>query len=102
MQLALLLEVSAYPKPGNVHRTRDFERTRFEHFLASAAALGPHFRLAALRGSRVRHGFTQGMELRIGERVRRSVEACSEWQHGGNTSLGAILLRTHFRKKYRW
>ncbi|WP_455363487.1 triphosphoribosyl-dephospho-CoA synthase, partial [[Eubacterium] cellulosolvens] len=33
LQLAVLLEVSAYPKPGNVHRTRDFELTRFEHFL---------------------------------------------------------------------
>jgi len=28
----------------------------------------------------------------IGERIRRAVESCSEWQRGGNTSLGAILL----------
>lgn len=92
LQLTLLLEVSAYPKPGNVHRTRDFENTWFEHFLASAAALGPHFRLAALRGHRVATGSIRSGELAIGERIRRAVESCSEWQHGGNTSLGAILL----------
>jgi triphosphoribosyl-dephospho-CoA synthase len=28
----------------------------------------------------------------IGKRIKRAVESCSEWQHGGNTSLGAILL----------
>ena len=94
LQLAVLLEVSAYPKPGNVHRTRDFDRTRFEHFLASAAALGPHFRLAALRGRRVAERLEESVELAIGERIRSAVEACSEWQHGGNTSLGVILLLT--------
>jgi len=92
LELALLLEVSAYPKPGNVHRTRDFENTRFEHFLASAAALVPHFRLAALRGSKIGAGSIHSGELMIGERIRRAVESCSEWQRGGNTSLGAILL----------
>jgi len=92
LELALLLEVSAYPKPGNVHRTRDFVNTRFEHFLASAVALVPHFRLAALRGSKVPAGPIHSGELMIGERIRRAVESCSQWQHGGNTSLGAILL----------
>jgi triphosphoribosyl-dephospho-CoA synthase len=94
LQLAVLLEVSAYPKPGNVHRTRDFEGTRFEHFLASAAALGVHFRLAALRGRRVAERLEEGVELAIGERMSRAVEASLEWQHGGNTSLGVILLLT--------
>jgi len=94
LQLALLLEVSAYPKPGNVHRTRNFEDTRFEHFLASAAALAPHLRLAALRGNRIAERLTHNAEPKIGERIKRAVEACSQWQHGGNTSLGAILLLT--------
>ena len=47
LQLAVLLEVSAYPKPGNVHRTVDFEATKYEHYLASAVALMPHLRQAA-------------------------------------------------------
>ena len=92
LELAILLEVSAYPKPGNVHRTRDFENMRFEHFLASAAALVPHFRLAALRGSKIVDGSIRSGELMIGEQIKRAVESCSKWQHGGNTSLGAILL----------
>jgi triphosphoribosyl-dephospho-CoA synthase len=92
LELALLLEVSAHPKPGNVHRTRDFESTRFEHFLSSAAALEPHFRQAALRGSKLARGSIHGGELMIGEQIKRAVESSSEWQHGGNTSLGAILL----------
>ncbi len=92
LQLALLLEVSAYPKPGNVHRTQDFERTRFEHFLASTAALGQHFRLSALRGHRVVARSIRRGEPAIGERIKRAAESCSEWHDGGNTSLGAILL----------
>ena len=94
LQLALLLEVSAYPKPGNVHRMRDFEHTRFEHFLASATALGSHFRLAALHGRRLADRRGQSAKLAIGARMKRAVEACSDWQHGGNTSLGVILLLT--------
>ncbi|MCJ7455411.1 triphosphoribosyl-dephospho-CoA synthase [Candidatus Bathyarchaeota archaeon] len=92
LQLALLLEVSAYPKPGNVHRTQDFDKTRYEHFLASAAALGSHFRLAALRGHGIGTRSSRSRGLAIGERIRNAVETCSEFQHGGNTSLGAILL----------
>jgi triphosphoribosyl-dephospho-CoA synthase len=94
LQLALLLEVSAYPKPGNVHRTQNFEKTRFEHFLASSVALRSHFRLAALGGHRASDGSARNGELAIGERIRRAVESTFEWQHGGNTSLGAILLLT--------
>jgi len=48
--LAALMEVSAYPKPGNVHRTRDLPDTRFEHFLAGAVAIGPDMRELAMRG----------------------------------------------------
>jgi triphosphoribosyl-dephospho-CoA synthase len=94
LQLALLLEVSAYPKPGNVHRTQNFENTRFEHFLASSVALRSHFRLAALGGHRASDGSVRNGELAIGKRIRRSVKSTLEWQHGGNTSLGAILLLT--------
>ncbi len=92
LQLALLLEVSAYPKPGNVHRTKDFVNTRYEHFLASSAVLGPHFRLAALRGHIAASGSMRSRAFAIGDRIKRAVESCSEWQHGGNTSLGAIML----------
>jgi triphosphoribosyl-dephospho-CoA synthase len=47
-----------------------------------------------MRGHRVAAGLNHVTELRIGEHMRCAVEECSRWQHGGNTSLGAILLLT--------
>ncbi|HIH97069.1 MAG TPA: hypothetical protein HA348_06290 [Thermoplasmata archaeon] len=83
-QLALLLEVSAYPKPGNVDRTHDFIDTSYEHFLASSVAMYPVLRAAAARGS--------GKEPGVGELIRRGVEESTAWQRGGNTHFGALLL----------
>jgi triphosphoribosyl-dephospho-CoA synthase len=83
-QLALLLEVSAYPKPGNVDRTHDFIDTRYEHFLASSVALYPVLREAAARG--------RSNGLGVGELIRRGVEESVAWQSGGNTHFGALLL----------
>jgi len=54
--LAALLEVSAYPKPGNVHRLRDVPGTRYEHFLAGSVAMGPAMRKLALGGYDARRG----------------------------------------------
>ncbi|MCW3141702.1 MAG: triphosphoribosyl-dephospho-CoA synthase [Methanophagales archaeon] len=79
-QLALLLEVSAYPKPGNVSRTHDFKDTRYEHFLASSVAVYPVLREAAVR--------SEG----VGELVGKGVEESIKWQSGGNTHFGALLL----------
>jgi len=83
-QLALLLEVSAYPKPGNVDRTHDFIDTSYEHFLASSVAMYLVLREAAARGS--------GKGPGVGELVRRGVEESTAWQSGGNTHFGALLL----------
>ena len=83
-QLALLLEVSAYPKPGNVDRTHDYINTRYEHFLASSVAVYPILREAAARGSRNERG--------VGELISRGVEESIAWQRGGNTHFGALLL----------
>jgi triphosphoribosyl-dephospho-CoA synthase len=79
-QLALLLEVSAYPKPGNIDRTHNFKDTRYEHFLASSVAVYPMLREAA------------GGEKGVGELIRRGVEESIGWQRGGNTHFGALLL----------
>lgn len=79
-QLALLLEVSAYPKPGNVDRIHDFIDTSYEHFLASSVAVYPVLREAAAR--------SEG----VGELIRRGAEESVKWQSGGNTHFGALLL----------
>ena len=75
-QLACLLEASA-PKPGNVSPGRHFADTRYEDFLASAAAIG-----APLAGAGIRP---------LGETIRLAIESTSQWTQV-NTNLGIVLL----------
>lgn len=75
-QLACLIEVSA-SKPGNVSPARHFRDTRYEHFLASAAAIGPAMMRAGDRP--------------IGPTVLAAVEDTARWSPS-NTNLGIILL----------
>jgi triphosphoribosyl-dephospho-CoA synthase len=77
-QLSCLLEASA-PKPGNVSPGRPFADTRFEDFLASAAAIGVPFATLAERG--------------LGATVLQAVEATADWAPA-NTNLGIVLLLT--------
>jgi len=90
--LASLLEVSAYPKPGNVHRTRDFPDTRFEHFLAGGVALGPAMRKIALRGHDAFSGSLDWDKIGVGSHILNAVTDSMEWQRGGNVNLGVVLL----------
>jgi len=92
LQLAMLLEVSAYPKPGNVHRTADFSDTRYEHFLASAVVVGEFFREAALRGVLVGQGKLEPSEVGVGGIIRDAVAKVSSRVNGGNTVLGSVIL----------
>ena len=75
-QLACLLEASA-PKPGNVSPQRPFADARYEHFLASAAAIGEPLAGASTRP--------------LGATVRLAVEATAGWTPS-NTNLGLVLL----------
>ena len=93
-QLAAALEVSGWPKPGNIHRTADFHDTRYEHFIASSIGFGPVMREAALRGVRVGIGELQPSEVGVGGLVKEAVAEGRRWHRGGNTHLGTILLFT--------
>jgi triphosphoribosyl-dephospho-CoA synthase len=75
-QLACLLEASA-PKPGNVSPGRHFADVRYEHFLASAAAIGAPLSSAGDRP--------------VGETILRAAQATSTWTRS-NTNLGIVLL----------
>ncbi len=79
-QLAMLLEVSATPKPGNIDRDHNYPDTRFEHFLASAVGVYPLLEAAATSHSGV------------GSFIRQAVTESSRWQKGGNTHFGAFIL----------
>jgi len=92
LELAILLEISAYPKPGNVHRTSDFQGTVYEHFLASAVALTPHFAGAADQGVKVFQRCVALSKVGVGGIIKEAVADINAWQHGGNTLLGSVIL----------
>lgn len=79
-QLAMCLEVSASPKPGNIDRQDDYDDTRYEHFLASAVSIYPVIEEAS--------GKTRG----VGRSIKDAVTESVRWQNGGNTHFGAIIL----------
>lgn len=91
-QLAAAIEVSGWPKPGNVHRTADFPDTRFEHFIAGSIALGPAMRKAALQGIKVGMGKLEIDKIGVGKLVKEAVTDVKAWHRGGNTHLGISLL----------
>jgi triphosphoribosyl-dephospho-CoA synthase len=78
-QMAMMLEVTAYPKPGNVDRCHDYGGTRLEHFLASAILARPALEKAA------------GGEGGLGEVLREAVRLTTV-HGGGNTHFGAFIL----------
>jgi triphosphoribosyl-dephospho-CoA synthase len=88
----MLFEVSAYPKPGNVHRTRDYPDTRFEHFLASAVACRGSFEIAAEKGSLIGKGELRPGSALVGSIIRDAAVNAIHSQRGGNTSLGTVTL----------
>jgi triphosphoribosyl-dephospho-CoA synthase len=75
-QLACLLEASA-PKPGNVSPNDAFADVAYEHFLASAAAIGRPLGAAG--------------DVALGRTINRCVQATREWTRS-NTNLGIVLL----------
>jgi triphosphoribosyl-dephospho-CoA synthase len=91
LQLAILLEVSA-EKPGNVNFTTAFEDTTCQHFLASAIAAGSSFQEAANRGTRVAENKLVICEVGLGQLIKTCASDVNEWQKGGNTILGTIML----------
>lgn len=78
-QLAMVLEVCAYPKPGNVDRCHDYEDTWLEHFIASALFVRPALERAEAGGAP------------LGALIRDAAVLASR-HRGGNTHFGAFLL----------
>ena len=78
-QMAMMLEVTASPKPGNVDRCHDSEGTRLEHFLASLILARPALERAA------------SGDGGLGEVFREAVSLTAA-HAGGNTHFGALIL----------
>jgi triphosphoribosyl-dephospho-CoA synthase len=78
--LAMLLELSSSPKPGNVDRCHDFSDIGFHHFQTSAVSAYPIFYKAAQgRGS-------------AGSLILEGVEAWRTWNLKSNTHFGSLVL----------
>ena len=87
-QLAMVLEVAASPKPGNVDRDHDYPDTTFEHFLASAIGTYPVLETAAAAGSEA----GSRSEGSVGALIHAAARESLQWQRGGNTHFGAFVL----------
>ena len=82
--LALLLEVSGTPKPGNVDRRRDLDDLRFESFLGGA--------VGARRGlERAARGTAGDAGPGVGDAFDRAVAGMAA-RAGTNTQFGCLLL----------
>ncbi|HMK54431.1 MAG TPA: triphosphoribosyl-dephospho-CoA synthase [Methanobacteriaceae archaeon] len=91
-QIASVLEVSGHPKPGNVHRTQDFEDMVFEDFLISGVVIGDYMRKAARQGSRYSDP-DSWHKIGLGKIIKDSVLETDQWVKN-NTNLGIIMLLT--------
>jgi triphosphoribosyl-dephospho-CoA synthase len=78
--LAMLLELSCSPKPGNVDRCHDSSDVSFQHFLVSAVAVHPVFCKAATGGNGV------------GQLLLEAVQSWRDWSLRGNTHFGSLVL----------
>jgi triphosphoribosyl-dephospho-CoA synthase len=86
LALALILEASGYPKPGNVHRTRDYVDLKYEAFLATGI-----YALKYLEKG-VKRGVHPPRRLLIGDLVYGLVRDVVDKARSSNTCLGSSLL----------
>lgn len=91
-QLASVLEVSGHPKPGNVHRTQDFEDMVFEDFLISGIVIGKTMKKAAERGRKCEKK-KRLQNIKLGSLISEAVLETNKWVEN-NTNLGIIMLLT--------
>lgn len=90
-QIASVLEVSGHPKPGNVHRTRNFSDMVFEDFLLSGIAIGKTMEKAAIKGLDLSNKPGKWQEIGLGDLILEAVTETDRWV-ANNTNLGIIML----------
>lgn len=91
LALGIALEASAFPKPGNVHRFRDFSDTIYEDFIVtSVVAVEPLYR-GIRRGYRY-HSNLRNLSVVYGDLILGIVSKSRAVSGGGNTCLGTALM----------
>ena len=84
-QIASVLEVSGCPKPGNVHRTRDYDDMVFEDFLISGIVIGDTIREACTD--------VDIENPKLGKYILQAVGETDRWIKN-NTNLGIVMMTT--------
>ena len=84
-QIASALEVSGYPKPGNVHRTRDYDDMVFEDFVISGIVIGDTIREAC--------SDVDVENPQLGKYILEAVAETDRWIKN-NTNLGIVMMTT--------
>lgn len=84
-QIASALEVSGYPKPGNVHRTRDYDDMVFEDFVISGIVIGDTIREACTD--------VDVENPLLGKYILQAVAETDRWIKN-NTNLGIVMMTT--------
>ena len=84
-QIASGLEVSGYPKPGNVHRTRDYDDMEFEDFIISGVVIGDAIREAC--------SDVDIENPEFGKYILQGVAETDRWIKN-NTNLGIVMMTT--------
>ena len=92
-QISSVLEVSGHPKPGNVHRTHDFEDMVFEDFLISGIVIGEEIKKAAQQGSKFKGKIDKFHKIQLGKLIKNAVLETDKWI-ANNTNLGIVMLLT--------
>ncbi len=88
-EMATLFEVSAYPKPGNVHRTHDFDNMSYEDFLVSSVCIRGHLEQVAAKAINYYPNLLSN--IKVGDNILGAIEDTNRLV-STNTNLGISLL----------
>ena len=87
VQIASVLEVSGWPKPGNVHRTRNYDDMVFEDFLISGVVIGNTMEEVASQAKEI----DDLSKAELGKFILQAVKETDKWIET-NTNLGIMMM----------
>lgn len=86
-QIASVLEVSGWPKPGNVHRTRNYDDMVFQDFAISAVVIGDTMEEVATQAKEA----DDLSKAELGRYILQAVDETNKWIET-NTNLGIMMM----------
>ena len=86
-QIASVLEVSGWPKPGNVHRTRNYDDMVFEDFVISGVVIGNTMEEVADQAKTI----DDLSKAELGGYILQAVNETDKWIET-NTNLGIMMM----------